>query len=112
MQQERRTTKRDRFVNKPDGLFLLAVSSDQHDVLDVIDVSVTGIGLEMGICMDPGRMVRVIHKDGDTTMYITGMVTHCEEASQRRCRAGIVFDFPHREESNLFYKRVKTFLDS
>ncbi len=112
MQPERRTSKRKKFINRPDGLFSVTVRNNQYDVIDVVDVSITGIGLEMGIYLDPGRMVRVTYKDGDTTMYTTGTVTHCEPMAQQRYRAGIVFDFPHREDSNLFYKRVKSFLDA
>ena len=112
MQEERRTSKRKRFVNKPDGQFFVTVRNNQYDVMDVIDVSAAGIGLEMGIYLDPGRMVRVTYKDDDTTMYTTGTVTHCEPSAHQHYRAGIVFDFPHREDSNLFYKRVRSFLNA
>jgi len=112
MQSERRTSKRKKFIDRPGGFFYVMVRSDQHDVTEVVDVSVAGIGLEMASYLDPGRMVRVIYIDGDTTMYTTGTVTHCEQSAPQRHRVGIVFDFPHREDSNQFYKRVKSFLEN
>jgi hypothetical protein len=111
MQQERRGSRRTKFIDNPRGLFSLAVGSNQHEVMDVIDVSVTGIGLEMGVYLDPGRMVRVIYRDDDATMYASGTVIRCENTGQDRYRVGVVFDYPHREESNRFYVKVRTFLE-
>lgn len=112
MEQERRRSKRSRFIKQPIGRFFLVVSSEEYEVIDVIDVSVTGIGLELAEYVDPGRMVRVIYKDGDTAMHTSGTVTYCETAPDTRYRIGIVFDYPHRKDSNLFYTRVREFLAS
>ena len=66
----------------------------------------------MDFYVDPGRMVRVIYKDDDTTMFTSGTVIRCEKSEERRYRIGVVFDHPHREDSNQFYNKVKSFLDS
>ena len=113
MQRERRTSKREKFVKRSDGLFILSVQSDQHEVMDVIDVSPHGMGLTLGAYIDPGRATHVIYKkEGDTALSITGTVTYCEQISHPGYRVGIMFDFPYRDESELFYRSVREYLDT
>lgn len=112
MQRERRTSKRDKFVKRPDGGLILTVGNDQHEVADVIDVSIHGIGLAVGAYIDPGRTAQVIYNDGDAVMSITGTVTYCEQRSHPGYRVGLMFDFPRREESEQFYRSVRKYLDT
>ena len=110
MQKERRTTGRDKLAIKPDGRFVLAVNNEQHELTDVIDVSAHGIGLALATYIDPGRTAQVNYRDGDAALSVTGTVTYCVETSRPGYRIGIMFDFPHQEESGDFYMRVKEYL--
>lgn len=112
MAKERRSAKRKRFVYKYGGKFYLAVNGNHHEVKDIVDASGTGIGLEVGIFLDPGRIVWVIYENDGALISTSGTITRCEKTSRGAYRVGVVYDYPNREESNLFFKTVKKILET
>lgn len=112
MRKERRNTHRERFPDAGAGSFLVTVNGIDYAVKALVDASTAGIGLKVGVFLDPGRpaSVRLTGPEGDLTA--TGTVTWCERDPDGSHRIGIVFDSPHQPQSRQFFRTVKALLDA
>lgn len=95
---ERKPLRRDRCG----GTFTLEVRGEFHEIFEVCDVSLSGMGITLPVYLDPGRPVKIFYAEDDHAISLTGTVTWCEEhpsSSSSSFRIGIFFDDPYRDVS-------------
>ncbi len=74
MHPDHRQEARTRALRKPKGKLQLIDGEQHHNVTEVIDISPTGIRLEVGTPADIGTQVLVRYFDGEVDMQLNGMV--------------------------------------
>ena len=105
---ERRPLRMDRC----EGKFTLEVSNQFHEIPEVRDISLAGMGIALPVFVDPGRPVRVFYAEADHIVSLTGTVTWCQEHSSATpsFRIGIFFDDPYRDANSSFHVIVGRYL--
>lgn len=100
-------------MNECDGTFTLDVDDELFEIENVFDISLSGVGIETQIYLDPGKNVTITYEEGDTEVSVTGTVTWCEDDSDSHgdYRVGILFDYSYRDNNSLLYMAVRKYLD-
>lgn len=105
---ERKPLRTDRCV----GTFTLEVRNEFHEVLEVRDISLSGMGITLPVYMDPGRPVKIFYAEDDHIVSLTGTITWCDEhsLSSPSFKIGIYFDDPYRDEGCAFHAAMSRYL--
>ena len=105
---ERKPLRTDRCV----GTFTLEVRNEFHEVLEVRDISLSGMGITLPVYMDPGRPVKIFYAEDDHIVSLTGTITWCDEhsLSSSSFKIGIYFDDPYRDEGCAFHAAMSRYL--
>ncbi|MFQ5470261.1 MAG: PilZ domain-containing protein [Gammaproteobacteria bacterium] len=96
-----------------DGTFTLEVLDEEYEITEILDISLSGIGIEMPIYLDPGRPVKLFYEEDDLEIEVTGTVTWCSEdvSTTGGYRLGILFDYSYRDQNSMLFMAVRKFLD-
>ena len=105
---ERRLVQMDRC----EGTFTLEVHNAFHEIPQVQDMSISGMGIILPVYVDPGRPVKIFYAEDDHVVSLTGTVTWCQEQSpgSSSFRIGICFDDPYRDAKNVFHVTMSRYL--
>lgn len=90
------------FLKSADGLF---------DITRIIDISLTGVGVETRYRIDNGERVVLKYRAQDLNLAIEGTVAWCRAADAGACALGIAFDPENREKNSVFFLALRQYLD-
>ncbi len=103
MQTDRRHEDRLRFcMEYCRGSFVLAAQDEEYEIEVVTDLSLSGMGLELPVYLDPESPVTIVYDDDTYHMTLTGSVVWCEDfpGDEGNYQLGILFDYASRDESS------------
>lgn len=95
-----------------EGTFTLEMRNGSHEIPEIRDISLSGVGITMPIYVDPGRPVKIYYAEGDHVISASGTVTWCQEKSLSAGQfdVGIFFDDPYRDANHSFYVTMNKYL--
>ena len=99
-------------MDRCEGTFTLEVRNEFHEIAEVRDISISGMGITLPVYMDPGRPVKIFYAEDDHIVSLTGTITWCQEhpASSSSFKIGIFFDDPYRDMRCLFHEMMSRYL--
>lgn len=111
-QQERRRDERKRFRGGVgDVSFSVVVAGKTYDILDVHDVSISGIRLQLAISVPSDTTLILKHVSSDCEIEIQGAVRWCNKTINEGYDLGVEFDAAGRDANILFFMSLRKFLD-
>jgi hypothetical protein len=112
MSSEKRKDSRGNVTIDPAGtMFFLRSSNGIYAITRVIDVSLSGAGIQTRYRLAPGEEVTLKFRSRDYRLEIRGTVAWCREDDDRSCKLGIAFDPGNRERNSLFFLAMRKYLD-
>ncbi len=111
--QERRRHERRRFRNEDTGtVFVVRVGERELDIMDVHDVSISGIGLRLAERLQIGQSVLLRHEAQDFQIGVHGTVKWQKPASGSEfCDFGVEFSSADMDTNILFFMSLRKYLD-
>lgn len=102
--EKRKHERKPILMDRCEGTFTLEVQNAFHEILQVQDLSISGMGITLPVYVDPGRPVKIFYAEDDHIVSLTGTVTWCKEhRSSSSFRIGICFDDPYRDAKHAFH---------
>ena len=90
----------------------MEVRSEFHEIPEVRDISLSGMGIILPVYMDPGRPVKIFYAEDDQVVSLTGTITWClaQPPSPSAFKVGICFDDTYRDASCSFHAIMNRYL--
>lgn len=112
MGREKRRDSRGNVTIDPAGsMFFLRSRDGIYAITRVVDVSLSGAGIQTRYRLVPGEEVTLKYRSRDYRLAIRGTVAWCREEEDRNCKLGIAFDPQNRERNSLFFLAMRKYLD-
>lgn len=92
-------------------MFILATADDEFEIEDINDISLTGIGFDLPVYMDPDTEVSVTYEEDQVSVTINGRVIWCEDHPEIHgsFRLGVQFDYADLDESSQLLLAVERY---
>ncbi|HFD92183.1 MAG TPA: PilZ domain-containing protein [Gammaproteobacteria bacterium] len=103
IQADRRHEDRLRFcMEYCRGTFLLETPDEEYELEVVTDLSMSGMGLELPVYLDPDTLVTITYEDDTYHIVLEGRVVWCEDfpSGDGSYQLGILFDYASRDEGS------------
>lgn len=99
-------------MGRCEGTFTMEVQSAFHEITQVQDISISGMGVILSVYVDPGRPVKIFYAEDDHVVSLTGTVTWCSTHSPNSSlfRVGIFFDDLYRDANCSFHVIMSRYL--
>lgn len=111
--QDRRRHPRGRFRDDDTGTFFAVRVADRElDIVDVHDVSISGIGLRLIEPLKIGQSVVLRHEAQDFQISVQGTVKWQKPASGEFCDFGVEFSSADMDTNILFFMSLRKYLDN
>ncbi len=112
MGRENRKDSRGIVTTNPAGsMFFLRSRDGIYAITQIIDVSLSGAGIQTRYRLVPGEEVTLKYRTQDFRLAIRGKVAWCVEGEDRDCKLGIAFDPENKERNSLFFLAMRKYLD-
>ncbi len=108
---KRRDSRGNVTVDSAGAMFFLRSRDGIYAITRVIDVSLSGAGIQTRYRLAPGETVTLKYRAGDYRLSILGTIAWCTEDDDSNCKLGISFDAQNRESNALFFLAMRKYLD-
>ncbi len=109
--EKRRDSRGSITVDSAGTMFFLRTDDGIYAITRVIDVSLSGAGIQTRYRLKPGEQVTLKYRSRDYRLSIRGSVAWCREGDDRECKLGIAFDPENRDSNSLFFLAMRKYLD-
>lgn len=96
---------------QPNAILFLRSSNGIYAITRIIDISLTGAGIESRFPINPGERVVLKYRGRDCRFAIDGTVAWCKSGKDRKCSLGIAFARENGERNALFFLAMRKYLD-
>jgi hypothetical protein len=112
MDREKRRDSRGNVTIDPVGtIFFLRSQDGIYAVTRIIDVSLSGAGIQTRYPIAPGEEITLRYRALDYRLAIRGRVAWCVDSEDREYKLGITFDPENREGNSIFLLAMRKYLD-
>lgn len=118
MSNNRREHPRDKIIlDKFDGAFFVETQRGEKSQFHCIhDLSISGVGLESPILLDPEGTIALTMDEGDFSVTVLANVAWCQpyttDSGATAYRAGVRFSAQSKDNNMLFFMALRRYVDT
>lgn len=92
-------------------MFILATADDEFEIEDINDISLTGIGFDLAVYIDPETEVTVTYEEDQVSVTINGRIAWSEDHPEIHggFRMGVQIDYADLDESSQLLLAVERY---